>query len=69
MDSQFVLFLYFILVMAPPIILATIFVRLDLFREPLRAVVLTLIISYAATSIFGEIKYGILDIVYGDRGC
>ena len=62
METQILLLLYFILVIGPPVILATIFVRLDIFREPLRAVVLTLIISYAATSIFGEIKYGILDI-------
>lgn len=62
MDQQIILLLYFFLVIAPPVILATIFVRLDIFREPLRAIVLTLIISYAATSIFGEIKYGILAI-------
>ena len=59
-DQQLLLLFYFVLVMAPPAILATIFVRLDMFREPLRAVLLTLIVSYAATSIFGEIKYGIL---------
>ena len=62
MNTQILLLLYFFLVMAPPVILATIFVKLDIFREPLRAVVLTLIISYAATSIFGEVKYGILAI-------
>lgn len=62
MDNQILLLLYFFLVMSPPVILATIFVKLDIFREPLRPVVLTLIISYAATSIFGEIKYGILAI-------
>ena len=61
-ENQVLLLIYFALVMAPPAILATIFVRLDMFREPVRAVVLTLIISYAATSIFGEIKYGVLDL-------
>ena len=61
-ETQALLLLYFLLVMGPPAILATIFVRLDMFREPVRAVILTLIISYAATSIFGEIKYGILDL-------
>ena len=62
MDTQIILLIYFALVMAPPIIFATIFVRLDMFREPVQAVILTLIISFAATSAFAEIKYGILDI-------
>ena len=62
MEQQIILIIYFTLVMVPPVILATIFVKLDMFREPVRAVILTLIIAYAATSIFGEIKYGILDL-------
>ena len=62
MDTQFILLIYFGLVMAPPLILATLFVKLDMFREPVSSVVLTLIISFAATSAFAEIKYGILDI-------
>ena len=62
MEQQFLLLFYFLLVMAPPLILATIFVKLDMFREPLRAVLLTLIISYAATAMLVEIKYGILYI-------
>tara|TARA_Y100000741_G_scaffold360889_1_gene343925 strand:+ start:1008 stop:1730 length:723 start_codon:yes stop_codon:yes gene_type:complete len=59
-EIQFLLIIYFLLVITPPVVLATIFVRLDMFREPVRAVILTLIISYAATSLFGEIKYNIL---------
>ena len=62
MESQFLLFIYFALVMTPPIVFATIFVRLDMFREPILPVVLTLIIGFAATSMFAEIKYSILDI-------
>lgn len=62
MNQQILLLIYFFLVMAPPLVLATLFVKLDMFREPLRPVILTLIISYAATSIFAEIKYSILDI-------
>ena len=62
MEQQLLLLLYFTLVMTPPIILATIFVRLDMFREPIRAIILTLLISYAATSLFAELKYGILNL-------
>jgi len=61
-EQQVVLLVYFLLVISPPLVLATIFVKLDMFQEPLSKLLITFFLAFAATSIMVEIKYGLLVI-------
>ena len=62
MGNQFLLLFYYSLLMLPPVILILIFTKVDKFPEPLSKIIITILLAYAATSIFSTVKYDILNI-------
>lgn len=57
MTEQLILISYLLLVITPPIILGIIFIKVDIFREPLDKIIVTFLLAFAATTLLLTIFY------------